>query len=83
MGIKKFINSVIESLNLEDNPKLKKKKSLENLLEKIQNRKVDITKRLEKETNNDEINRYKEELELISLYIKKTKKNLEKYDFKK
>ena len=78
MGIKKFVANVIKSLNLENNLASGKKKSLKNLIEKLEERELDIEKRLKKETDEDIIIQFQEELDVITLYIKKSKKSLAK-----
>jgi gamma-glutamyl phosphate reductase len=67
MGIKKFIKSVTQSLDVEQVKKSSKKKSLKNLIKKLEEKRVQIV--------NDN---KKDELEIIDLHIKKGKKILEK-----
>lgn len=76
MGVKKFIQSVIESLNMESFELLGKKKSLKKLLQKLKKRRVQILSELEFETNQEKRELIKEELKLISLHIKKGKEKL-------
>jgi hypothetical protein len=67
MAIKKFIKSVTQSLDVEKVKKSSKKKSLKNLIKKLEEKRVQIV--------NDN---KKDELEIIDLHIKKGKKILEK-----
>jgi len=83
MSIKKFINNVVKSLNLENNLASGKKKSLKNLVEKLEKRELDINKRLKKEMDTDIIIQLQEELDIITLYIKKSNKSLDKLKKKK
>ncbi len=78
MGISKFINSVKESLGLDDFKKSSKKKSVKNLLKKLNIRKEIITKSLEKKKDKKEIKGLHEELKIISLQLKKGDKILQK-----
>jgi hypothetical protein len=83
MGIKKFISNVVKSLNLENNLASGKKKSLKSLIEKLEKRELEIDKRLKKETDKDIIIQLHEELDIITLYIKKSHKSLDKLKKKK
>ena len=76
MGIKKFIKSVQSTLGLEDYKKEGKKKSLKDLLKKFTKRKKSIIVLLETSLDKKEKNGLKEELEIITLQIKKGKKIL-------
>ena len=76
MGVKKFIQNVLESLNMESFEILGKKKSLKKLLQKLKKRRVQILSELEFETNQEKRELIKEELKLISLHIKKGKEKL-------
>jgi hypothetical protein len=67
MGIKKFIKSVTQFLNVEKVKKSSKKKSLKNFIKKLEEKRIQIV--------NDN---KKDELEIIDLHIKKGKKILEK-----
>ena len=71
MGIKKFIKNVKHTLGLNDYGIEGKKKSLKDLLKKLNSRKKSIKKSLETASKKDkkELN---EELEIISCQIKKT-----------
>ena len=78
MGIKKFIRSVQSTLGLEDINKEGKKKALKNLLKKLRKRKRSIVESLEGSLDKKERRELEEELEIISLQIKKGKKILYK-----
>ena len=75
MGIKKFIKNVKSTLGLTDYEVEGKKKSLKDLLKKLNSRKKSIKKSLETASKKDkkELN---EELEIVSCQIKKGKKIL-------
>jgi hypothetical protein len=75
MGIKKFIKNVKRTLGLNDYGVEGKKKSLKDLLKKLNSRKKSIKKSLETPSKKDkkELN---EELEIVSCQIKKGKKIL-------
>jgi len=83
VGIKKFIENVKSSLGLKDLKKEGKKKSLKDLLKKLNTRKKNITKLLKASLGKKEKKELKEELEIISLQIKKGKKILYKLYEKK
>ncbi|OQX59675.1 MAG: hypothetical protein B5M52_02695 [Helicobacteraceae bacterium 4484_230] len=78
MGVKNFINSVKESLGLDDFKKAGKKKSVRKLLKKLNEREEKILESLRKKPGKKEKKELKEELEIISLQIKKGKEILEK-----
>jgi len=78
MGVKKFINSVLESLNMESFELKSKKKSLKTLLSKLKKRRVKILSELEYETDQKKRVPIKEELKLITFHIEKGKKKLNK-----
>ncbi len=82
MGFKKFIKNVKEFLNIDDLNTGKKKKSIKKLLNKLDNRKVEVKKLLEKDLNSREKEEALEELEIIKYQIKKGKKLLEKLEKK-
>ena len=77
MGIKNFIASVKESLNLDEFEKTGKKKSIKRLLEKLRARKDILNKVPKKKLNKKEKKELKEELAIITLQIKKGKKILD------
>ena len=78
MGVKKFINSVLESLNMKNFELKSKKKSLKTLLSKLKKRRVKILSELEYETDQEKRALIKEELDLITFHIEKGKKKLNK-----
>ena len=77
MGIKKFINSVKESLGLDEFENTGKKKSIKRLLEKLKARKEILNKVPKKKLNKKEKRELKEELAIITLQIKKGEKILD------
>jgi hypothetical protein len=74
MGIKKFIKSVRESLDIQKIKVSNKKKSLKIVLKKLIKRKQDLKKNIKQNSNKE----LKEELDIILIHIKKGKKILEK-----
>ncbi len=76
MGIKKFIKSVQSTLGLEDYKKESKKKSLKDLLKKLNKRKKSITASLKATEDKKEKKGLEEELDIVTLQIKKGKKIL-------
>ena len=74
MGIKKFINTVLESLNMKTFEFKSKKKSLKTLLSKLKKKKVKALRELEFESNLEKRAIIKEELGLITFHIEKAKK---------
>ncbi len=78
MGIKKFIESVKESLNLGKIDEKGKKKSLERLLEKLRSRKEILDKTPKKTLDKKEKKALREEQSIINLQIKKAEKLLAK-----
>ena len=78
MSVKKFINSVLESLNMKNFELKSKKKSLKTLLSKLKKRRVKILSELEYETDQEKRVLIKEELNLITFHIEKGKKKLNK-----
>lgn len=76
MGIKKFIKKVKHTLGLNDYAIEGKKKSLKDLLKRLRERKSNINKSLEASLEKKERKELKEELEIVSLQIKKGKKIL-------
>ena len=71
MNIKKFIESVKASLNIEDFEKAGKKKSVKRLLEKLISRKEILNNAPKKRLSKKEKKALEEELTIISLQIKK------------
>ena len=82
MGIKKFINSVKESLGLDEFEKAGKKKSIKRLLEKLRARKEILNKVPKKKLDKKEKKELKEELAIITLQIKKGEKILDELNSK-
>ena len=76
MGVKKFINDVIDSLKIESFELKGKKKSLKTLLCKLKKRRVKVLKELRVEENEKKIAALKEESELINFHIKNGKEKL-------
>lgn len=84
MGIKKFIKNVKHTLGLNDYGIEGKKKSLKDLLKKLNRRKKSINESLETTLKKKEKKELEEELEIVSCQIKKGKKILhELYSEKK
>jgi hypothetical protein len=84
MSLKKFIENVKASLNLDEFEKTGKKKSVKRLLEKLKSRKEILDKvpkkkldKKEKKELKEEKKELKEELAIITLQIKKSKKILD------
>lgn len=73
MGIKKLIKSIESVLGLKSSKQENKKKSLKSLIEKLNKRQKIITELLESSPKNKEL---KEELQIVSLLIKKGNKQL-------
>lgn len=82
MGVAKFINSVKESLGLDEFKKKGKKKSITSLLKKLNARKEKIEKALDKKAEKKVAKELKEELVIISIQIKKGNKILDKFNAK-
>ena len=80
MSIKKFIESVKASLNLDEFEKTGKKKSIKRLLEKLKSRKEILNNVSKKKLDKKEKKELKEELEIISLQIKKGEELLDELD---
>ena len=74
MSIVKFINSVKESLGLDEFEKAGKKKSVKRLLKKLRARKEKIEKSLEKKLEKKKKKELEEEFDIISCQIKKGEK---------
>lgn len=75
MGIKKFIKKVKSTLGLNDYEIEGKKKSLKDLIKKLNNRKKSIKKSLET-ANKKKKKELEEELKIVTYQIKKGKKIL-------
>jgi hypothetical protein len=78
MGIKKFIESVKELLGLDEFEKTGKKKSIKRLLEKLRSRQEILNNTPKKKLDKKERKELKEELNIITLQIKKGEKILNK-----
>jgi len=81
MGIKKFIESVKESLGIDELKKVSKRKSIKSLLKKLRGKKEKLSKSLdkksEKKLDKKELQDKKEELKIILIQIKKGETILE------
>ncbi len=75
MKVKKFIDRAKEYLGLHEFEKKGKKKSVEILLDKLKLKHEEITQEIKKKSDEKELI---EELDIISLHIKKAEKILEK-----
>lgn len=79
MGIKEFIENVKESLGLDEFKKKSKKKSIKNLLKKLNDKKEEITLKLAgKKINKKDKKVLLEELAIINVQIKNGDKILNK-----
>ncbi len=78
MGIKKFIENVKEVLGLEDPQKATKKKSIKNLLKKLNKRKEEAEKLLNSKLNKKDKKELVEEIDIIVCQIRKGEKILAK-----
>lgn len=76
MGVKKFIQNVLDSLNIKNFEFKKKKKSLKALLSKLKEKRVQMLQELEFESDQEKRAIIKEELELITFHLEKGKKKL-------
>jgi len=76
MSLKKFIENVKSSLNLEEFEKTGKKKSIKRLLKKLRSRKDILNSVPKKKLEKKEKKELKEELTIITLQIKKGEKLL-------
>ena len=83
MNIKKFIKKVQNSLGLGDYKVEGKKKAVKELLKKLLERKREVKKTLEKASDKKNRKDLQEELEIVSLEIKKGKEILSKLYAKK
>ena len=82
MNIKKFIESVLYALKTDEFEKVGKKKSIKRLLKKLEARKKAINEIPRKNLSKKERKELSEEMEIISLHIKKGKKILEELSSK-
>jgi hypothetical protein len=83
MGVKKFIKSIKKFLNVAEFETEKKKKSVKGLLKLLNKRKRTLKKQLELDLEKKEKKELKEDLEIVSLEIKKGKAILYKLYAKK
>ena len=82
MSFKKFIKSVITSLELGDYKVEGKKKAIKDLLRKLDKRKNILKKSIEKNSDIKQQKELKEELDILLVEIKKGKEFLYKLDTK-
>ena len=82
MGIKKFFESVKETLGVEGSVKESKKKSIKNLLKKLNQKKDAAEKLLKTKLDKKAKNDLEEELKIIICQIKNGKKVLQKLESK-
>ncbi len=75
MKVRKFIDDIKEYLGLDEFEKIDKKRAVEILLENLQAKYEQISQELKSKHDNKEL---KEEMDIISLHIKKAKKILKK-----
>lgn len=80
MSVKKFIELVSETLGLDDFKKASKKKSIKNLLKKLNAKKEAIEKKLKVKLNKKKKKELVEEKEIILFQIKKGNTILKKLD---
>ena len=71
MGVKKFIELVKETLGLDEMKKLSKKKSVKNLLKKLNSKKDAIEKSLKAKLDKKKKKELNEERDIILFQIKK------------
>ncbi len=71
MGVKKFIELVTETLGLDEMKKSSKKKSIKNLLKKLNSKKDVISKELEAKPGKKKKKELNEERDIILFQIKK------------
>ena len=76
MGIKHLIKNVQSTLGLKDFKKENKKKSLNALLKSLKSRKKTIIHALESSLKKKEIKEFQEEIDILSLQIRKGEKLL-------
>ena len=80
MSIKKFIESVKASLNLNKFEQKGKKKAIKRLLQKLESRKEILARIHKKKLNKKDLKELREEQEIVDLQIKKGKKLLSDLD---
>ncbi len=82
MGIKKFFNDIVDFLDLDDFSVKGKKKTMKDLLSKLEKRRKDVKAKLEKIDSKKDKKNLEEALKLIDAQIKKGKKHLAKLEHK-
>lgn len=82
MGFKKFFESVKETLGLKNSENESKKKSIKNLLKKLNSKKNNVEKSLKKKVSKKDKVELVEELKIINCHIKNGKKVLQKLESK-
>jgi hypothetical protein len=82
MGFKNFIAKTVAFLSIDNFVMSGKKKSIKNLLSKLKKRRLSIYKLLHEEVDEKRYIELQEELDIISLQIKKGKKLLNKLNDK-
>ena len=83
MGIKKFINTVQKSLNIEVKNSTKKKKALKVLIKKISSKKSGLKKELKQKLEKTQRKELQEEYEIVCIQLKKGTKLLKKLNEEK
>jgi len=78
MGVKKFIELVTETLGLDEIKKSSKKKSIKNLLKKLNSKKDAIAKALKAKLSKKKKKEFNEEMDIILFQIKKGEAILKK-----
>lgn len=78
MGIKNFVKNVVQLLGLHHFVVSGKKKSVKNLLKKLKKRRLLIYRSFQEEKDPNKINELQEELDIVTLQIRKGKKLLNK-----
>ncbi len=78
MGVKKFIESVKESLGIDEFKKSSKQKAIKSILKKLHSKKEKISKLLDKKSDKGHKKELEEELHIVTLQIKKGTKILDK-----
>jgi len=75
MCVKKFLKAVVLYLKSYNFSSSSKKKSIKILLKKLKDKRLNILKQMKKETDKITLAQFQDELEIISLLIKKGEKN--------
>jgi formate-dependent nitrite reductase cytochrome c552 subunit len=83
MGIKKFINTVTESLGLEDIQSDKKKKALKLLIKKLSAKRRELKKSLNKKVDKKQKKDIEEDYHIVTVQLKKGIKILKKLNSEK